>query len=246
MTTYQILNEALYTSLRAAAAIRLYAGRLLADYLETAWRAMKAADPNCRIVMGISANVNNPLSRQFIERGGLRFVDVFDLHMYNPCVPAETFEEDFRALEELMRIARRTEADLDHRMGLLCRRRPPCVPQTVGDATMNRCKWPSERAATENIVKFTAVGFAHGLRKIFVHAGTCGTINNPDAGGMLFTYGGAPRKMYAGVAALTRLFGVPEQCVKAVNRDDLKSLRLPRQRPRRRHRLVRRRADGGR
>ena len=54
---------------------------------------------------------------------------------------------------------------------------PPCVPQTVGDATMNRCRWPSERAATEHIVKFTAVGFAHGVRKIFFHAGTCGTIN---------------------------------------------------------------------
>ena len=72
-------------------------------------------------------------------------------------------------------------------------------------------------------MKLTAVGFAHGLRKTFVHAGTCGTINNPDAGGMLFTYGGAPRRMYAGIAALTTLFGVPEECVKAVNRDDLKA-----------------------
>ena len=93
---------------------------------------------------------------------------------------------------------------------------PPCVPQTVGDATMNRCRWPSERAATEHIVKFTAVSFAHGVRKIFFHAGTCGTINGPDAGGVLFEYGGAPRKMYAGVAALTRLLGVPDECVKAV------------------------------
>jgi len=29
--------------------------------------------------------------------------------------------------------------------------------------------------------------------------------------------------MYAGVAALTTLFGVPQQCVKAVNRNDLKA-----------------------
>ena len=104
---------------------------------------------------------------------------------------------------------------------------PPCVPQTVGDATMNRCRWPSERAATEHIVKFTAVSFAHGVRKIFFHAGTCGTINGPDAGGVLFDYGGAPRKMYAGVAALTRLLGVPDECVKAVHADGLCGLRLP-------------------
>jgi hypothetical protein len=29
--------------------------------------------------------------------------------------------------------------------------------------------------------------------------------------------------MYAGIAALTMLFGVPDECVKAVNRDDLKA-----------------------
>ena len=98
---------------------------------------------------------------------------------------------------------------------------PACVPESVGDATMNRCRWPSERAATEHIVKFTAVSFAHGVRKIFFHAGTCGTINGPDAGGVLFEYGGAPRKMYPGVAALTRLLGVPDECVKTLHSDGL-------------------------
>ncbi len=82
---------------------------------------------------------------------------------------------------------------------------------------MNRCRWPSERAATEHIVKFTAVSFAHGVRKIFFHAGTCGAINGPDEGGVLFEYGGTPRKMYAGVAALSRLLGVPEGFVQSVN-----------------------------
>jgi hypothetical protein len=70
-------------------------------------------------------------------------------------------------------------------------------------------------------VKFTAVSFAHGVRKIFFHAGTCGTINGPDAGGVLFEYGGAPRKMYAGVSALTRLLGLPDECVKTVHEDGL-------------------------
>ena len=70
-------------------------------------------------------------------------------------------------------------------------------------------------------MKFTAVTFAHGVRKIFFHAGTCGTINSPDAGGVLFEYGGAPRKMYAGVATLTKLLGVPDECVKIVKRDDM-------------------------
>ncbi len=82
---------------------------------------------------------------------------------------------------------------------------------------MNRCRFANERAATEHIVKFVAVAFAHGVRKVFFHAGTCGTINGPDAGGVLFEYGGTPRKMYPGVAALTRLLGVPEKCARTWN-----------------------------
>ena len=82
---------------------------------------------------------------------------------------------------------------------------------------MNRCCWPDERAATEHIVKFTAIAFAHGVRKIFFHAGTCGVINGPDAGGVLFEYGGAPRKMYPGVAALTRLLGVPDRLQRQIH-----------------------------
>src|SRR5208283_3411549 len=35
---------------------------------------------------------------------------------------------------------------------------PPTLPQSFGDASMNRCRWPSERAATEHLVKFAAVG----------------------------------------------------------------------------------------
>jgi hypothetical protein len=88
---------------------------------------------------------------------------------------------------------------------------------------MSRCRWPSERAATEHLVKFAAVACAHGVRKVFFHAGTCGRINGPDAGGVLFEYGGTPRKMYAGVAALTRLLGVPDECVRILNQGGLQA-----------------------
>jgi hypothetical protein len=97
------------------------------------------------------------------------------------------------------------------------------LPNDFGDETMNRCRWSSERAATEHLVKFAAVAFAHGVRKVFFHAGTCGRINGPDAGGVLFMYGGAPRKMYAGIAALTTLLGVPDACERVVDRDGLQA-----------------------
>ncbi|HWI58510.1 MAG TPA: hypothetical protein VNZ22_14895, partial [Bacillota bacterium] len=180
-----------------------------------------AADPQCQVVGGISANLAAGLTRDFVKEGGLRFLDVFDLHMYDTPRPAENYEEPFAELEALMHANGGPKPVWITEWGCYADDDPACQPQSVGDAAMNRCRWTSERAATEHIVKFTAVSFAHGVRKLFFHAGTCGPINSPDAGGVLFEYGGAPRKMYAGVAALTRLLGVPETCVKRLENNGL-------------------------
>lgn len=215
VTHYQILNEPVYTDY----ALPRKFGYTLNDYVKllgTAYRAMKAADPACQIVGGISAGVDAGFMRDFVTKGGLASLDVFDLHMYTPAVPAESFEDSFRALEDLMRAHGGPKPVWVTEWGCYADDDPPCVPQTVGDATMNRCRWPGELAATENIVRFAAVSFAHGVRKIFFHAGTCGPINGSDAGGVLFEYGGAPRKMYPGLAALTELLGVPETFVRKI------------------------------
>jgi hypothetical protein len=218
VTHFQILNEPVYTDY----ALPRKFGYSLADYLkvcEAGSRALHAADPQCRVVGGISANLTAGLTREFVSQGGLRWVDVFDLHMYDAARPAESFEEPFAALEQLMRTNGGPKPVWITEWGCYADDDPACVPEAVGDATMNRCRWPSERAATEHIVKFTAISFARGVRKIFFHAGTCGTINGPDGGGVLFEYGGAPRKMYPGVAALSRLLGVPDECVKSLHSD---------------------------
>lgn len=218
VTHYQILNEPIYTNY----ALPSQFGYRLADYLRllaAASGAMKAADPQCQVVGGISANLRSPLTSEFVTQGGLQWLDVFDLHVYDPPRPVENYEAPFRALAELMHAHGGPKPVWITEWGCYADDDPACLPQTVGDETMNRCRWPSERAATEHIVKFTALSFAHGVRKIFFHAGTCGTINGPDAGGVLFEYGGTPRKMYAGVAALTKLLGVPEACVQVLQHD---------------------------
>ncbi len=70
-------------------------------------------------------------------------------------------------------------------------------------------------------MKFAAIGRAHGVEKIFFHAGTAGRINGPDAGGVLFEYGGAPRTMYAGIAAFTKMFKCVTFPLRVVDRDGL-------------------------
>lgn len=219
--TFQILNESVYTSYSLPQKF----GYTVDDYirlLRDAYRAMKAANPNCRVVAGCGNTPTGGATRAFIEKGGLQFCDVFDVHMYNPPVPAETYEETFSQLEALMREHGGPRPIWMTEWGCYADDDPPSVPYTVGDASMNRSKWPSETAATEHIVKFVAVTFGHGMRKIFFHAGTCGPINGSDAGGVLFEYGGAPRKMYAGVAALTRLLGTPQECIGHVDRNGVK------------------------
>jgi hypothetical protein len=219
-TYFQILNEPLYTDY----ALPRRFGYALADYLrllETASRAIHAVSPDCRVVGGFSAGLDSGLTRDFITHGGLRFLDVFDLHMYDAARPAESFEESFAALENLMRTNGGPKPVWITEWGCYADDDPPVIPPTVGDETMNRCSWVSERAATEHIVKFTAIAFSHGVRKIFFHAGTCGTINSPDAGGVLFEYGGTPRKMYPGVAALSRFLGVPDDCLKRTHANGL-------------------------
>lgn len=215
ITHYQIFNESVFTTYSLPEKF----GFGLSDYLKllaAAYEAIHEVDPKAVVVGGCSAHYKSNYTTDFVKQGGLRFCEVFDLHMYSPPIAAEYYEESFAALAELMRAHGGPKPLWITEWGCYADDDPPTVPWTAGDATMNRCRWPSEREATEHIVKFTAVSFAHGVRKIFFHAGTCGAINGSDAGGVLFEYGGTPRKMYAGVAVLTRLLGVPDRLVKIV------------------------------
>jgi len=216
----QVLNEPVYTDY----ALPRQFGYSVDDYvklLQVAHDAMKQVDPHVLVVGGISAGLTSAYTREFITKGGLKGCDVVDLHIYDAARPAETYEEPFRALEELMKAHGPRRPVWITEWGCYADDDPPALPLSVGDASMNRCRWPSERAATEHIVKFAAIGFAHGVEKIFFHAGTAGRINGPDAGGVLFEYGGAPRKMYAGIAIFTKVFKWVTSPLRVVNRDGL-------------------------
>lgn len=213
--TFQILNESVYTTYALPARF----GYTVDDYvrlLAAAHGAIKAAVPSCRIVGGPGAQPDSAATREFIAKGGLRYVDVMDVHMYAPPIRAEHFDEVFGRMEDLMREHGGPKPIWLTEWGCYADDDPPSLPWGAGDASMNRSRWPSERAASEHIVRFAAATFAHGMRKIFFHAGTCGAINGPDAGGVLFEYGGAPRKMLPAVSAFTRIVGVPDACERVV------------------------------
>lgn len=219
---FHILNEPLFTDY----ALPMSRGYKLDDYLAhlgAAERAIHGVDRGIQVVGGIAHSPASELVHEFVRRGGLAIADIVDLHMYPPPVPAESHEEDFASLQRLMEAHGGAKPIWITEFGCYADDDPACVPLTVGDATMNRCRWRDERTASEQLVKFVAVSFAHHVRKIFLHAGVCGPLNGSDGGGIFFEYGGAPRKMYPAVAALTRILGSPTSAAGSVARDDLRA-----------------------
>lgn len=213
---FHVLNEPLFTDY----ALPMSRGYKMDDYLghlRLAAGAIRGVDPGLRVVGGIAQGPGAALVQEFVECGGSAIADIIDLHMYPPPVPAESHEEDFEALERLMAERGGARPLWITEFGCYADDDPACSPLVVGDATMNRCRWRSEAMAGEQLVKFVAVSFAHGVRKLFLHAGTCGPMNGMDAGNVFFEYGGAPRKMYPAVAALVALLGTPERCMGVVS-----------------------------
>lgn len=207
---YHILNEPIYTGYSLPRAD----GYTMADYLralETAYTRIKAEDPKALVVGGIGTGPDAGLTLEFVEKGGLRFADILDLHLYDSPAPTENHVESYAALLDLMRRHGGPKPVWITEYGCYADDDPACIPTRTGDSAMTRARWPSEQAAAEHLVKYTAITFTYGVRKIMLHAGSSAQINGPNEGGVFFEYGGAPRKMYPAMAVLNRLVGTPDE-----------------------------------
>ncbi len=205
VTAYHIFNEPLYTFYSLPASL----GHTLDDYLRLlriAYKAIKSEQPEAIVVGGIGIWADNRWTRDFVESGGLKFVDVLDLHLYSGGNP-EALCEPLEKLWKRMKQPNEAKAIWLTELGCYADDDPPIEPLRIffGDAAMRSAFHPNERTASEWLVKFTTLFFANGGEKIFLHAGTCGEINGVDTGGVFFEYGGTPRKIYAAVAAMANL-----------------------------------------
>ncbi|MCX7887720.1 MAG: beta-galactosidase, partial [Verrucomicrobiae bacterium] len=144
ITHYQIFNESVFTTYSLPEKF----GFGLADYLKwlaVAYQTIKEVDPKAVVVGGCSANPRSRYTTDFVKQGGLRFCDVFDLHMYSPPTSAEYYEEQFAALADLMSAHGGPKPVWITEWGCYADDDPPTIPWQAGDATMNRCRWPNER-----------------------------------------------------------------------------------------------------
>lgn len=203
---FEILNEALYTDYSLPSRF----GYVMADYvdiLRTAYAAAKSADPACTVVGGLGGGPDAGWLDEFIEQGGMQWCDVLNYHTYPHKGWPESYEEALRARWQQLNQLGVAKPIWMTEFGLYADDDPPATPFRVGDTTMNNTLRPSELAASSDLVRFAAILCAHGVRKIFYHAGTCAPMHESSAGNLFFRYGGVPSKQYAAQAALSRMLG---------------------------------------
>ncbi len=218
MRVWEFLNEPIYTNYALPGDKgNRYSGKNYtpADYvalLKTASAAMNKADPNCKVIGGIGSGAMN-LTREIIDAGILKHLDIFNLHFYPGARLPEGHALEMDKLLAMMDAAGRrvpiwiTEFSY---YGADALPRRPFIP--VGGSWSENRLLPSERVCADRTVRFFAVMLARGVEKIFIHSGASGEVNRPAFECALFDYGGVPRKLAPAMAVLTELLGPTPVC----------------------------------
>ncbi len=208
---WEFLNEPIYTDYalpKKPPGDDSGRGYTPADYvrlLEVAAGGIRRADPGCRIIGGI-AGMPTSLTREVIEAGCLKHVDIFNLHIYPGATRPEGFIRDMDNLLSLMdRHGGRkpiwiTEFSYYGSDSLPC---CPLYANSAGWATLLK----DERRCAEYTVRFFTIMLARGVEKVFLHAGSSGTANEWTFECCLFEQGGSPRKVLAALALFAELMG---------------------------------------
>jgi len=220
---YEILNEPLFTHYALPSSTDDGYGYTVSDYLDvlrTACQAAKAADPKCTVIGGIACGPGSNWGQQFIAQGGLRWCDVTNCHWYPTREYAEAMEFAFKLPLRQMQAAGDSRPIWVTEFGLYAEDEPVAIPSRAGDHTMNNAMRPDEGTASVDLVQLATVMFAHGVRKVFFHAGTCQGFHHSSTGNMFFEYGGAPRKMYPAVATMARLLAADFRFIRKWDRPE--------------------------
>jgi hypothetical protein len=201
---YQVFNEPVYTHYSLPGRL----GYRVPDYIHwmnIAADAIRSEQPDSVIVGGMGTWASSNWTHDFVRGGGLAKVDILDLHNYPLTADPESYEPDIAELERMMAERGEPRPMWLTEYGCYADDDPYRTPLEVGDAAMSKCVWPNEREAAQALVQSAAAFGTHGLRKIFLHAGSCGPINGSNAGSVFFEYGATPRKMLPAVWAFSRL-----------------------------------------
>ena len=202
LSVWEILNEPIYTDY----ALPREKGYKVEDYvrlLRVAYQAVKEADPDALVIGGIAGGATT-YTKEFIEAGGLRWVDAFNLHTYPGLAAPEAYEEPLRQLRERMRSFGADKPIWFTEGAYYADDDKPFEPYSAWLKPVD-----SEVEAAEWQVKFNTLLLAYGVEKIIYHSGTPGSLNNESLSGIFFEWAGAPRKMLVTQVAMANLLSAP-------------------------------------
>jgi len=198
---WEILNEPIYSSY----ALPARKGYQVSDYvqlLQKAHQAVKAVEPEALVIGGIGDPAE---SQEFIEAGGLPWVDVLNLHIFPDLTAPDAYEEPLRRLRERMR-----SVGLDIPIWLTegayyADDDKPSEPYdgtwlTALDSEINASEWQ---------IKLNTLLLAYGAERIIYHSGAASSLNDEYLQGIFFEWAGAPRKMLVTQSAMANLLSPP-------------------------------------
>jgi len=215
---WEFLNEPIYTDYALPAdRTGKYGGKQYApaDYaalLDVAAAAMRKADPACKVIGGIGSGPLQ-LTRDLLEAGALKHLDILNLHMYPGARRPEAFDGEMAELETLMdRHGGRKPIWITEFSYYGADRLPrrPFFP--LGNSWSEPRLLESERQGADFTVRYFLIMLAHGAQKVFIHAGASGEVNDANFECAVFDYGGAPRKLFPALAMLTEVLGPAPSC----------------------------------
>jgi hypothetical protein len=199
LRVWEILNEPIYTDY----ALPRQKGYKVEDYvrlLQVAYRAVKEIDPDALVIGGIAGGATT-YTKEFIEAGGLHWVDALNLHIYPGLTAPEEYEKSLRQLRERMRSAGEDKPIWFTEGAYYADDDMPFEPHSS--------TWlkplDSEVEAAEWQVKLNTLLLAYRVEKIIYHSGTPGNLNNESLSGIFFEWAGAPRKMLVTQVAMANL-----------------------------------------
>jgi hypothetical protein len=209
---WEFLNEPLWVPDFCLPTSAGYTVSTYINLLQGAYAAMKAADPNCKVIGGLSIQAEMTLGDTFIQNGGLNYVDIYNLHPYQGFNNPEFF------IANMARILTK----MDQNGG----RKPiwatECSyygaddkPWSPYDANSKSTSWgganllASERLCSDYLVRFSAIMLANEVKKIFWHEPIKGVVNNGewDLSNCLLAENAVPRKAYAAQSAMANMLG---------------------------------------
>jgi hypothetical protein len=213
---WEFLNEPIYTDYALPGGLRERGGKSYgpADYaalLGVAADAMRKADPACKVIGGIGGGAQQ-LTREIIEAGALKSLDILNLHMYPGARRPEGLAAEMDSLSALMEKSGGRKpiwiTEFSY-YGADDLPRKPFIPSPNSWAEERLLE--SERQCADFTVRYFAVMLARGVQKIFIHSGGSSQVNEPNYECALFDIGGAPRKLFPALAVLTELLGPSPQ-----------------------------------